>query len=79
MAKTIYIGNEMKVLFDEWDFVEVVRENMGNEAAKVVEELIEERDEARRDLAVANEDVDYYIGVALEAEEKAWKYDQLCK
>lgn len=69
----------MKVLFGEQDFVDVVRDCMGNEAAKVVEELIEERDNAKRDLSSAIEDVEYYVGVAREAEEKAWKYDQLSK
>ena len=52
MAETIYIGNdintaEMKVLFCEQDFIALVEQYMGSDAARRVEGLIAAQNEIR--------------------------------
>lgn len=43
MADTIYIGDdrEMKVLFDERDFIDLVYEKLGGDAARFLEDIID--------------------------------------
>lgn len=55
MAQTIYIGDEreMKVLFCERDFVNLVWDRLGRDAGIILEEIIEARDE----LAKENEEL----------------------
>lgn len=50
---TLYIGHDavtagMKVLFSEQDFVNLVREKMGNDSAEYIQNIMTQRDEAAR-------------------------------
>lgn len=49
MAKTLYIGSDVnaskaETIFSEHDFLILVRQYMGDDAARYVEEIINERD-----------------------------------
>lgn len=50
MADTLYIGNdintaEMKVLFCERDFIDLVAEKLGGDAARFLEDIIDMKNE----------------------------------
>lgn len=75
MAETIYIGDsivdaETKVLFDRQDFVDLVREKLGNDAEVYLKELLEDTYQDGYNLG-------YDHGLEIN-QEKAWMYDQLC-
>lgn len=64
MPKTLYIGSdistaETKVLFGEYDFVELVDEYLGRDAKQYLAEIIKQRDDAIQELAYLNRCGDY--------------------
>lgn len=64
MAETIYIGDdrEMKVLFCERDFVDLVWERLGRDAGMILEEIIEARDELAAENEKFCEEAGYDVG-----------------
>lgn len=43
MSKTLYIGDEIKVLFGEENFIELVDEMMGNDAKNYLKRLLAQK------------------------------------
>lgn len=64
MAETVYIGDdrEMKVLFCEQDFINLVWERLGRDAGIILEEIIEARDELARENEELSTEERYEVG-----------------